>query len=540
MNDVIVSKELNHLGLVAGMIDQLGIVEGIDSRIPQDLRDRHISVGVGAKALILNGLGFYQRTLYMVSSFFENLPLDLLLGPGIEASHLNDSVLGRILDAIYEYGCTKLYSELTPQICKSLGLSPTTLCMDSTDFHLEGKYNSDIVLEEGSKVLHLTRGYSRDHRPDLNQVVLDLITENQAGIPLHMEAHSGNAADRTVFRETIRKYISQLQAIYEVSVLIMDSAGYTAETLQEHSNTVHWISRVPETIKEAQEAIELVSEMKPLSEGYTYRMTTSNYAGIEQRWAVIHSQEAYKKEFLTLKKNYLKDSSKAIRAFEKICKKKFSCADDAQKAVVEFCKKHPVLEIHDCQVEAIAQYKTKGRPTKETKPDHHIYQIRGHCGSNLTHFRTLKQRKGTFILATNSLDTDKIPDDQILAKYKSLSKVERGFRFLKDPQFIASTFFVKKPQRVEALLFIMTLCLSVYAAIEYKTRQELIKADETLPNQVKKQVKNPTARWLFAMMAGIHVLYTADNQVIILNLNETKKKIIELLGSEVKKYYFRI
>ncbi|MBK8657186.1 MAG: hypothetical protein IPN20_25565 [Haliscomenobacter sp.] len=68
-----------------------------------------------------------------------------------------------------------------------------------------------------------------------------------------------------------------------------------------------------------------------------------------------------------------------------------------------------------------------------------------------------------FIIATNNLDKNKTPDDQLLTKYKSLSKVERGFRFLKDPQFIASSFFVKKPERVEALLFIMTLCLSVYA-----------------------------------------------------------------------------
>lgn len=133
-----------------------------------------------------------------------------------------------------------------------------------------------------------------------------------------------------------------------------------------------------------------------------------------------------------------------------------------------------------------------------------------------------------------------MPDDQILSKYKSLAKVERGFRFLKDPQFVAASFFVKKPERVEALLFIMTLCLSVYAAIEYQARQELIKTNQTLPNQLNKQVKNPTARWIFAMMAGAHVLYFDDNQPVILNLNDTKKKIIDLMGSFVQKYYLRI
>ncbi|MBK8652620.1 MAG: DUF4277 domain-containing protein [Haliscomenobacter sp.] len=70
MEQMPTSKELNHLGLVAAMIDQLGIVERIDSLVPQDLQDRHVSVGMGVKAMIINGLGFNQRTLYMVSSFF--------------------------------------------------------------------------------------------------------------------------------------------------------------------------------------------------------------------------------------------------------------------------------------------------------------------------------------------------------------------------------------------------------------------------------------------------------------------------------------
>ena len=534
------SKGLNHLGIVSGMIDQLGLVEGIDSRLKQEMRDRHVSIGVGVKAMLINGLGFSQRTLYLVSNYFDNLPVELLLGPGISSNHLNDSVLGRILDEIHEYGCTKLYSELTPQICKSLNLTPSELCMDSTDFHLDGKYNSELEVEEGSQVLHLTRGYSRDHRPDLNQVVLNLIVENQAGIVLHMEAHSGNKSDKAIFRETIRQHISQLQNAYEVADLLMDSAGYTAETIKEHSGSIHWISRVPETIKEARLAIELGGEMQELGTGYRYRMMGSNYGEVKQRWAVIHSEEAYQKELMTFKKNYIKDSEKALSAFEKIGNQKFSCEKDAQKYLAEFSKKYPIIEINDSGIEATAQYKGQGRPSKDAQPSHYSYSIKGNCSSCIDRFRTLAQHKGKFIIATNNLDIDKTPDDQLLAKYKSLSKVERGFRFLKDPQFVAASFFVKKPERVEALLFIMTLCLSVYAAIEYQVRQELIKTNQTLPNQLNKQVKNPTARWIFAMMAGVHVLYLDGNQPVILNLTDTKKKIIDLMGSFVQKYYLRI
>jgi Mn-containing catalase len=68
MTEDITSKEISHLGLVAGMIDKLGIVEGIDTKVKQDLTDRHVSIGIGVKAMIINGLGFNQRTLYMVSN----------------------------------------------------------------------------------------------------------------------------------------------------------------------------------------------------------------------------------------------------------------------------------------------------------------------------------------------------------------------------------------------------------------------------------------------------------------------------------------
>lgn len=57
------SYTLAHLGLVAGMCDELGIAERIDRVIVQDRDKRTVSVGPGVKAMILNGLGFVNRAL---------------------------------------------------------------------------------------------------------------------------------------------------------------------------------------------------------------------------------------------------------------------------------------------------------------------------------------------------------------------------------------------------------------------------------------------------------------------------------------------
>ncbi len=88
------TETIEHLGLVASMIDELGIVESIDKAIKQDKKDRKVTIGEAVKAMLLNGLGFANRQLYLVPQFFENKPLDILIKEGIEPNNLNDSVLG--------------------------------------------------------------------------------------------------------------------------------------------------------------------------------------------------------------------------------------------------------------------------------------------------------------------------------------------------------------------------------------------------------------------------------------------------------------
>ncbi len=93
---------------------------------------------------------------------------------------------------------------------------------------------------------------------------------------------------------------------------------------------------------------------------------------------------------------------------------------------------------------------------------------------------------GLFVLATNELDLDPLPAPQVLQGYKGQAHVEKGFRFLKHPEFLASALFLKNPQRIMALLMIMTLCLMVDAALEYRIRKGLKEQGLSVPNQVKK------------------------------------------------------
>jgi len=103
------SETLEHLGLVAGMFDELGIGELVDEMVPQDLSQRKVSVGQALKAMVLNGLGFANRRLYLMPEFFRNKPTQRLVGAGISPEHLNDDALCKALDTLYAFGLTELY-----------------------------------------------------------------------------------------------------------------------------------------------------------------------------------------------------------------------------------------------------------------------------------------------------------------------------------------------------------------------------------------------------------------------------------------------
>jgi transposase len=91
MNSVpeIAVQNLDHLGLVAGLIDEIGIVEKINQLVGEKPGEI-VSPGHAVKAMILNGLGLVSAPLYLFSKFFEGKATEHLIGEGIKAEHLND------------------------------------------------------------------------------------------------------------------------------------------------------------------------------------------------------------------------------------------------------------------------------------------------------------------------------------------------------------------------------------------------------------------------------------------------------------------
>jgi transposase len=247
-SDEIIIKNIDHLGIVAGIIDEIGIVEIINKKLGIDPREK-ITSGQVVKALILNGLGMVSRPLYLFSQFFEDKAIEKLLGDGLSCEYLNDDKMGRVMDEIYQLGCTSLFIEIGLLVTKKFKIETKSAHLDSTSFHLHGEYKSPEIQKRKKNLkerpIFITKGYSRDHRPDLKQSVLDLIVSNDGSIPLFMRAADGNESDKAVFGQILTEVKSQLQLD---SIMVCDSALYSQENLQ-LIKELKWITRVPMTIK---------------------------------------------------------------------------------------------------------------------------------------------------------------------------------------------------------------------------------------------------------------------------------------------------
>ena len=521
-------KRLDHLGLVATFCKEIHLAEKIDAKLPKKSHLSKISNGQLLIAMLLNGLGFVSRTLHMYPEYFSDKPTERLLGPGIHPEHINDDVMGRFLDLLYEEGVSELYEDIALTVVRYLGLEPKSINIDTTSFHLDGDYETD----SDAQAIKITRGYSRDHRPELNQVILNLITENQAGLPLYMQACSGNASDMDLFKKTVKSHVKSLKSAYNNTYFIGDAALYTEETIKSLAEQNQlFISRAPQKLKEVKAVLANASNADwiELSDGYSGAWFSSNYGDVSQRWLLVKSEKAKKRESHILDKSIYKATEKSLKSFNKSCRQKFSCESDASKALEQWQTSESMLVVVDSKISKIEKRTRRGRPSSKDEIDT-SFKIEGHVATSLSAKKESENLKGLFVLATNDLN-DSLDMQFILDEYKSQQAVERGFRFLKSPDFLTSSFFIKKPERIEALLMVMTCSLLVYAAMEHLIRRRLIETQKHFPDMKKKPSQNPTAKWVFFCFQGISIVQIDKKKQLVTNIVERQKVILDCLGS---------
>ena len=543
MNNQYSTHDLDHLGIVAGICHEIGLVETINEMLPARTECK-VSYGTATLAMILNGLGLTGRALYLMPEYMENKPVKLLTGEDLEASDFNDDTLGRALDALYQTGITELFAQIAQNAVATYNLDVAFAHTDTSSFNLTGQYESEVAqkAEQALGAVKITHGYSKDHRSDLKQVVVTLVTSQKGRIPLWLEALDGNNSDKLSFRETVDAYCRHLDE-GEEPWFVMDSAAYTADNVRNWGVTKKWLTRVPETISEAKRVLQSIEtkEMVKLDNSYAIHPTTSQYGGIEQRWLVVYSAQAEQREMRQLDKRVARAATKVEKALKTVQNQAFACEKDAQQAVAKATKKlkwHRVTATYH----PIRKYPRPGRPPKGAQRQVVGWQVKATYQVDSERLEAAQQWLGRFLLATNELDADRLPDEAMLNSYKAQGMtVERGFRFLKDPLFFADSLFLKSPARIMAMIMIMGLCLLIYALAEWRIRQQLQVREETIPDQRGQPTQRPTMRRIAQMFEGVDLLIIRHGGQIVeqqvLKLTPVRLQIIQLFRPAVQNCY---
>ncbi|WDM02833.1 IS1634 family transposase [Alicyclobacillus cycloheptanicus] len=509
------------------LIDQFGWVEMIDKQADRD-GDR-LSVGTRLKALLIN-IGTDRKALYKVQEFYEKRDVEVLLGAGVSATDLNDDALGRALDILYDMGLDALYPKLALKTVNQLKVMDhfddlLPVHSDTTSVSLYGEYaQQDDAPESSEDNFAVARGYSKDHRPDLKQIIFGQCTLR--GVTLCANVDKGNQDDHTWNNENITRLAGLLEEQTDKELLyVADSAVVTEENLKLLADEgIHFVSRLPSNFKLCQElkrsawekekAWRDVGQIAAADDASTYKIQSfrRELYGRTYRLIAVRSTGLAKQKEHKLEDVLQREKTALEKAVEKAQKVTYSCAEDAEAAAKALVHQHRKA-LHRLQItvdtEQIQEKRARrGRPRKdESAPGvRTVYRLNVKIASpDEQTLQLWRERESTFVLITDIRDDQRVADERVLRLYKDQIEVENRFRYLKSPYHVGPVF-LQKPSRVKAFGYVMLMSLLMYSAFEYILREQMAKETEPLILPGKRKSFRPT---------GISVLEMFDEMTTI-------------------------
>jgi transposase len=357
------SFDIDHLGIVASVMDEIGLVEQIDRLLGGSHEQEHLSSGQLVKAMILNGLGFLSAPLYLFQEFFEGKATEHLIAPGVKPHHLYDDKLARTLDKLFDADLTRVFVSCAMKAASRYGLEPrhSSMHLDSTSFHLHGDYDTEREEDHPEAAITITHGYSRDRRPDLKQFIVDLMVSGDGEVPLFFRIADGNEADKAVFASLIQDFRSRVDLD---TLFVADGALYSADSLERMSD-LKWLTRVPLTLAEAKRVLSEIEEEafeESALSGYRIAEVDSNYAGIPQRWLIVQSEPRREAASEQLDRQLDKTEKQLKKRLNKLEKEEFECEADALRAAESLAGE---LRYHDLRELRLASELRHDKPGRD-------------------------------------------------------------------------------------------------------------------------------------------------------------------------------
>ncbi len=347
-------KRLDHLPLVAACMRYVEIAKTIDELVPPHSLN-HVTTGECVEALVLSILTG-EHALYNVSEVLSQYDTSVIFQKEVDPKWFHDNRLGNSLDDLKTAGLDNLYSAIISKaiIKHSLGLSH--LHFDTTSLSLYGEYKTD---EEDPLV---ALGFSKQHRPDLKQVLFGMTVTQDGNVPITGRITSGNTSDSKENRfniTSLRNIIPDLSK----SILAADSKFFSGTTLDmAYENNLSFVTLVPKTVGLRDELVKEEGDFQLLLtkegrkkgtfeeyRGYSvirpYVYETEDGKKVERtiRFLVVESTTLEKKKGKKIDTGISAEEEKLIETSNNLKKRVFSCEKDAQMEASQIKDKKKVL-----------------------------------------------------------------------------------------------------------------------------------------------------------------------------------------------------
>jgi transposase len=531
------------LPVVSAYACRIGLVEEIDRLVVSDME---VSPGRIVLAMILDTLSG-RSPLFRLQEFYADKDIELLLGEDIPLTKLADYTLGRVLERLSEVGTNKILGAVALGAMKSFSLDLSHAHHDTTSVSVCGDYLL-YEREEHDQPFVITNGFSKDHRPDLKQLIHSLLCVDY-GIPVYSKLLDGNESDKTINRNLIPEMVQRMRELGSKDfIYVADAALITQANLaliDDWDNGFLFVSRLPMTYNECVDAIiraveaDQWEEIGPISEepatrnrkpaSYQAYETIVTLYGTNYRGVVVHSDAYDERRQKRVSKQIEHDCERLTKMKKEVEKIDYACLPDAQ-AAAERIEPGLFHEI-EVQIETKPVY-PQGRPkasgSRVAKALRYCLKIDFRLDEK--EVERAREEAGCFVLITNTLAEGEgsISAKELLTIYKDQHMVEQNFGFLKDPVFV-NALFLKSPRRIEALGLILVLALLVWRLMERTMRLSLAQNRQKITGWEKRQTSRPTSFMMTTKFIGIFVLTSELGRRLAKPLTSLQIQYLEIL-----------
>jgi transposase len=421
--------------------------------------------------------------LYRIREWSQGYASELAYGGSI-----TDDTIARALDSLFSADRASLMTKVVLEAIKEFDVNTEEIHNDSTSVKLYGAYK-----RQDPKAVQLKRGHSKDHRPDLKQLVYSLTVSADGAIPVHFKDYDGNVTDDTTHWDTwqtLRGMLGKSDFLY-----VADCKLCVSETLcRIDREQGKFITILPRTRKEHEEFTDeiLRSEVRWRKVWSKRSARTRKRTDVfEHAQGLYQTREGFRIHWYRSSEKVLRDAQDRedrladalgkLSALNERTRRGPKTVAAVTRAIRRILDSYHVKDLLNVsvevdQVEKFSQTK-RGRPaaTGEVLYKRSIKEVpRIVIAHNIEGLSRAKATDGIFPLVTNT----QVEPLQILKSYKYQPYLEKRHALLKSGLEVAPVF-LKKNTRIEALMFVYFIAQLTAALIERAVRKSMQEHDIT-------------------------------------------------------------